>query len=450
MKNIIKISVLAFYTLIIISSCKKEGTLNANLDALDQNNLPKTDLDNWLITNYLNPYNIDVKYRWDAYEADLDKDLVPPKEGLVIPAMETVRDIWIKPYETVGGPTFMKVNTPKQFYLVGSPSYNNDGTITLGTAEGGKKIVLYVINNFSKSNTTATNQMIHVIEHEFTHILNQKVAVTPAFSLVTKADYTANWNIPNLATAQSLGFITQYSRSNPLEDFAEMVSSMLQYGSLQYNAIVNALPADPQAKLRKKEQYVVEYYKTAWNIDFYALQAEVTAATDRNAPALSTVLGTGKTYTTFTASPSTQTPQSTEFLGLWNTAKTAVAAQGYILTQYSFTFGAGTLVTMRYTFTRTVGTTTTTYYGDADYNMVVDGSSVATFTLITPQPTTTNYSNWSFIRPSITGINNYIINNKFKIDYAPNVVAGTKGLSGAFGAFYKVTDPNSYMIGTLN
>jgi substrate import-associated zinc metallohydrolase lipoprotein len=447
MKNIIKIGLIAFFTLGVITSCKKEGMLNANLDALDRDVIQNTALDNWLDENYLNPYNIQVKYRWDRSEADLDKALVPPKESQVIPAMETVRDIWIRPFEKVGGANFMKINSPKQFYLVGSPSYNGDGTITLGTAEGGKKIVLFIINNFSKSNTAATSEMIHVIEHEFTHILNQKKAFDPSFDLITKSDYTANWNIFDLATARSLGYITQYSRANPIEDFAEMASTMLQMGGLQYNAMVNALPADPQAKIRKKEQVVVSYFKTAWNIDFYALQAEVTAATDRNAPALGTVLGTGKTYTNFTASPSTETPQSPEFLGLWNTAKTAVAAQGFILTQYQFLFGANNLVTMRYFFTNAAGTTT--YNADVDYNMAVDANSVAKFTLITPQPTSTTYSNYAFIGGSLAGINNYVLGNQFKVDYAPNVVAGTKGLSGAFGAFYKLSDPNSYMIGTL-
>lgn len=446
MKKIFKISLLALVASIAISSCKKDETLNANLDAIDRNNTAKSDLDNWLTTNYLNPYNIEVKYRFDPFEADLDKDLTPPKESQVIPVMETVRDIFIKPYEKVGGATFMKINTPKQFYLVGSPSFNGDGTITLGTAEGGKKIVLYVINNFAKSNTANTQEMLHVIQHEFTHILNQKVAYDPNFDLVTKADYTANWNIPTQATARSLGFISQYSRSNPLEDFAEMTSIMLQYGRIKWDATINALTADSQTKLRKKEAFVVEYFKTAWNIDFYALQAEVIAATDRNAPALYTAIGTGKTYTSLVAIPSTQTPQSPEFLALWNTAKTAMTSQGFGLTTYSMLFGANNLVTIRYTFTQGANT----YMGDADYTMAFDASGIATLTLNAIQPATATYSNYAIIRTSLVGLANYIVNNKFRVDYAPSVIAGTRGLPGAFGAFYKSTDASSFIIGTLN
>lgn len=450
MKKVYKFKLLLLLLIMaVIVSCKKDAKLNANLDAIDRNQSAKTSLDNWIDSNYVKPYNIEVKYRWDAFELNLAKDMVPPKETQVIPAMQAVKDIWIKPYEAVGGADFMKKNTPKQFVLVGSPEFNGDGTITLGTAEGGRKIVLYVINDYSKINTQSNKQMIQVIQHEFTHILNQKIPFTPDFNLITKADYTANWNIPSLAEARSLGFITQYSRDNPIEDFAEMVANMLMMGSYQYNTIVNALPADPQAKLRKKELTVVEYFKNAWNIDFYQLQAAVQAAVEATSPViLANPIGPGKTYTTFSASPSTETPQSPEFLAAWNTAKTAVATQNYVLTKYDIIFKANSTATVRFSFTNLAGTTT--YFGDTDYNLTPDGNGQVTFTPIVPQPTGTTYGNMNVILKSMATVNTYLQTNQFKIDWAPNLVAGSKGAPGAFGAFYKVGDPASYLIGTLN
>ncbi|RKR81463.1 substrate import-associated zinc metallohydrolase lipoprotein [Mucilaginibacter gracilis] len=450
MKKIFKISLLAIIALgTLVTSCKKDETLNADLSALDRSVIINTALDNWLDANYLTPYNIQVKYRWDAYEDDLSKDLVPPKESQVQPTMEAVRDIWIKPYEAVGGATFMKINTPKQFYLVGSPSYNDDGTITLGTAEGGKKITLFVINNFTKSNAANTQEMMHVIHHEFTHILNQKIAYDPAFKLVTPNGYTGNWNLISTATARSTGFITAYAQASPIEDFAEMTSIMLTQGKYKYDAIVNALATSPKALLRQKEQYVVTYFKAAWNIDFYALQTQVSTALDNNASALNTVLGIGKAYTSFASTPLTTnalTPQSADFLTQWNTSKTALAAQGYTLASYSFLFGLGTVTTVRYTFTSGANT----YNGDADYNLTTDANGVSKFTLISPQPTGTTYGNYGVIKTATTAVTNYIINNTFKIDYAVTNPLGTKGLAGAIGTFYKSTDATSYMIGTLN
>lgn len=450
MKKIFKISSLALIAITaLVTSCKKEESLHADLSALNRDKIVNTALDDWLDANYLVPYNIQVKYRWDAYEDDLSKDLVPPKESYVQPTMEAVRDIWIRPYEAIGGADFMKINTPKQFYLVGSPSYNDDGTITLGTAEGGKKITLFVINNFSKNNAANTQEMMHVIHHEFTHILNQKLAYDPAFKLVTPNGYTGNWNLVTTPTARTNGFITNYAQASPLEDFAEMTSIMLTQGKYKYDAIVNALAANPKALLRSKEQYVVTYFKVAWNIDFYALQAKVSAALDANAAPLNTMLGVGK-YTTFESSPltaSTFTPQSTEFLGLWNAAKTALAPT-YVLTKFQILFGNNNLATLRFFFTNSAGTTT--YNGDVDYTLSTDANGVTKFNIVNPQPTTTTYSNYTVIKTQVAGIVNYIQNNGFKLDYAPTNPAGTRGLAGAYGAFYKSTDATSYMIGTFN
>lgn len=450
MKKIFKINLLALIVLgTLMSSCRKSETLNADLSALNPDVISNTALDTWLDANYLTPYNIQVKYRWDAYEDDLSKDLVPPKESLVQPTMEAVRDIWIKPYEATGGVNFMKINTPKQFYLVGSPSYNDDGTITLGTAEGGKKITLFVINNFSKSNIPNVQEMMHVIHHEFTHILNQKIPYDPAFALVTQNGYTGNWNLVTTATARTTGFITNYAQASPIEDFAEMTSIMLTQGKYKYDAIVNALAAAPKALLRTKEQYVVTYFKAAWNIDFYALQAQVSTALDSYAIPLNTALGTGKVYTNFANAPLTAnalTPQSTEFLNAWNTAKGLMTTAGFTLTQYQFIFGAGTLATLRITFTQG----TTTYNADVDYNLTTDASGISKFTLVSPQPTSTNYANYGVVKTQLAAITNYIQNNTFKIDYAATNPLGTKGLQGAIGTFYKSTDATSYMIGTLS
>ncbi|PUZ30139.1 substrate import-associated zinc metallohydrolase lipoprotein [Chitinophaga costaii] len=449
MKKIYVINLLVL--LLVLGACKKDEQLNANLDAIDRNQSAKTELDDWLDANYVVPYNIEVKYRWDAFELSLSKDMTPPLESQVIPAMQTVKDVWIKPYEVVGGANFMKLNAPKQFVLVGSPEFNGDGTITLGTAEGGRKIVLYVINDFDKTNTQKVKQMIQVIQHEFTHILNQKVAFDPAFKLVTKADYTANWNIPSLAEARSLGFITQYSRSNPIEDFAEMVANMLMMGSYEYNNIVNALPADPQTKLRKKEQLVVEYFKNAWNIDFYQLQVSVSAAIQATAPVILThSIGPNNVYTTFAASPTTDAPQSADYLAKWTTAKTALSDMGFVLTKYDMTFKANNRMTLRYYFTNGAGTTT--YYGDTDYllNFTDQDAGLLTLDPISPQPSGTTYSNMNFIKNAMTASDAYIQGTAFHLDWGPGLPDGAKGAKGATGAFYKVGDNSSYLLGTLN
>lgn len=450
MKKILKNGFVALTMLTVLASCKKEETLNANLDAIDQNIITnKNSTDIWLDQNFLNPYNIETKYRFDRFELPSGKNITPPVVEQVIPAMEMVRDVWIRPFEAAGGADFIKKISPKQFVLAGSAEYNSNGTITLGTAEGGRKIVLYVINSFDKTSLAAVKQMIQVIQHEYTHILNQTVDFSTEYQTVSRGGYEANWTQRSLAEAYSLGFITQYARVSPAEDFAEQSSNMLMMGRVQYNAIVATLPADAQVKLKKKEQYVVDYFKTAFNIDFYQLQGEVQKALFKiSPPVLHRMIGVGIGYTTLTSNPTTDPNQSAEFLALWNAARTSMAAGGFVLSNYMLTFKTATSMTLRYTFTNASGTTT--YSADADYTMALNtNTGVTTFTLLATQPTGTIYANMGVINARMAGVNSYFSTGSFRANWINQIIPGNIGFVGSLGAFYKTTNANSYFYGTM-
>lgn len=453
MNKIFKKGIVALAVITFLASCKKEGTLNANLDIIDQNIIKnKNATDIWLDQNFLNPYNIETKYRYDRFELALSKNITPPLIEQVIPAMETVRDVWIKPFEAAGGADFIKRISPKQFVLAGSAEYNSNGTITLGTAEGGRKIVLYVLNDFDKTSLPSVTRMIQVIQHEYTHILNQTVDITPEYQTVSRGGYEANWTQRPLTEAYSLGFITQYARVSPLEDFAEQSSNMLMMGRVKYNGIVASLPADAQVKLKKKEQYVVDYFKTAFNIDFYQLQAEVQKALfNISAPVLHRMIGPGIGYTTLTTNPSAEPNQSAEFLAAWNTAKTAVAAiggAGRQLNNMQLIFGANNLLTVRYNYTNSAGSA---LQADADYTMAVNATTgVATITLNATQPTTTTYGNMNTLRPGVAAINTYLTSGTFRINWINQIIPGQIGFVGSLGAFYKTANANSYIYGVMN
>ncbi|PSR55224.1 hypothetical protein AHMF7605_17770 [Adhaeribacter arboris] len=287
--NYVKLFLL-FFAISFLPACSEEDEPDAVLTGLGGETWTKGPLDNWLLENFVTPYNIEVKYRFDRYELALNKALTPPQEDKIIPTMETIKKTWIMPYEQVAGPNFIKRLSPKQFVLVGSPEYNTNGTITLGTAEGGRKIVLYLINYFDKANKPVVKEMLHTIHHEFGHILHQNILYPEEFKRITTS-YTASWNDFSLADARSRGYITEYARSNPDDDFVETLSLMLIEGRTNFNTIVNSIvvtdPNDPtksipnaaaQAALRQKEQVIVRYFKEAWNIDFYTLQASAETA----------------------------------------------------------------------------------------------------------------------------------------------------------------------------
>ncbi|MCC9137685.1 putative zinc-binding metallopeptidase [Pontibacter silvestris] len=275
-KRYIKL-LLLFVVVSTFTACSKEDDVDISNLNLKGDTWVSGPTDNWLYENFVVPYNIEVKYRFDRYELALNKVLVPPREDKVIPVMETIKQTWVAPYEQEAGDAFIKTLSPKQFVLVGSAEYNDNGTITLGTAEGGRKIVLYVVNNFDKQDESQVKQMLHTIHHEFGHILHQTVMYPQDYKTITTG-YTASWNDFSLEDARSRGYITQYARSNPDDDFVEMVSIMLIEGKTGFDAIVNSTPASAQALLRQKEQIIVGYFEEAWNIDFYSLQARTQTA----------------------------------------------------------------------------------------------------------------------------------------------------------------------------
>ena len=273
MKTTNSILLLLFFSVAALFSCSKEDeALGTDFTDLGGESWVKGPVDEWLDENFVDPYNVEVKYRFDRYELALNRALVPVQEDRIIPVMETIYKTWIAPYEEEAGEAFIKTLSPKQFVLVGSPQYNPNGTITLGTAEGGRRVVLYKLNDFDKKNAAEVKEMLHTIHHEFAHILHQTVMYPEEYKRITTG-YTASWNDYSLEDARSRGFITEYARSSPDEDFVEMISLMLTEGKRGFDAIIESVPEDVRPLLRQKEQIVVRYFEETWNIDIYALQA---------------------------------------------------------------------------------------------------------------------------------------------------------------------------------
>lgn len=291
-------SMLFVCIVLLVTACKKEDELGDvdNIPGLGGDTWVKGPIDYWIYDSLTQPYNIAVKYKWDQFELELNKTLVPPREDKIIPVMDAVKKVWINTYVAEAGENFIKKYCPKFFVLVGSASYNTDGTITLGTAEGGRKVVLYVLNDFrtrdmpdyQPSDSFNIKQMFHTIEHEFGHILHQNIMYPDDFKRVSVGHYTANWNNVSDAQANRDGFVTAYSMSGPDDDFVEMIAMMLVEGKDGFDRIVNSIPAgtsangvtreEAQSRLRQKEAIVVTYFKEVWDIDFYKLQTRVRQA----------------------------------------------------------------------------------------------------------------------------------------------------------------------------
>lgn len=262
-------------SLLTLASCSQEDQPKESL--LNFTPKVKTDLDKWIDQNYIDPYNISVQYEWNQNVVDNERFLFPPEVDKVKPALEIIKKIWIDSYTTIGGKDFVKIIAPRDFVLVGGVNVNpDDVSNTLGLAEGGKRISLFQVDYVDKKDRASVTEFVHTIQHEYVHILNQtKIFDVQAWAKITPKDYSSDPFSISDGEAQELGFISAYARSNYTEDFAETAAIILLSSKEEYAALLASIvnPAGVDA-IKKKEALVVQYYRDAFNIDFYELRDE--------------------------------------------------------------------------------------------------------------------------------------------------------------------------------
>lgn len=281
MKKYIYIAI-TYSVLVFTMSCS-DGSDSVGETQINTEKPILNELDIWLRNNFVAPYNIEVLYKWDINNTDVDRFLHPPLESSVKPVANALQKAWIEPYMQVGGADFIKKIAPRQFTFVGSFNYNpNSPTITLGVAEAGVKITLFNIDFLDFTNINSIKQPLKTVQHEYAHILNQNIPIDVAYGRINPADYTAQWFNRTDEEARELGYITAYGSSQESEDFVEMVSEMLTNSKADFNAMVNGIAnANARATIKLKESMVVDYYKSNFDIDIYELQEIINIATQQ-------------------------------------------------------------------------------------------------------------------------------------------------------------------------
>jgi substrate import-associated zinc metallohydrolase lipoprotein len=229
-------------------------------------------LDLWLLKNYTYPYNVAFKYKWEDIESDKTYNLVPADSAKAAKLAIIVKYLWFDAYTEVAGEDFVKSNVPRIIFLVGSAAYNSNNTMVLGTAEGGLKITLYMVNSLTdamlENYSTLNEYYFHTMHHEFTHILNQKKPYDTNFNLITESGYVSgNWYQYTNSEAHQAGFVTPYAMDEGKEDFAEMMSTYVTTSESDWNAILSDAGTSGAALINEKLDIIRSYMKDSWGID---------------------------------------------------------------------------------------------------------------------------------------------------------------------------------------
>ena len=277
---------------IAATSCQRD-VLNPE-SVIKDSTVEMNAFDFWLEANFLRPYNIEFKYRFAMNESDMGYWTVPADYEASIIYAHLVKYLCIDTYDEIAGLEFTRSYFPKMFFLIGTWEYKNNGSIVLGTAEAGKKIMLSGVNELplvldyyegAELSEYLNHYYIKTIHHEFTHILNQTKTYPETYGQISANDYVGDACFDTDQYWRGRGFITDYAQSEHREDFAEMVSEYITHDAAwwqeqltaAHNETTEVRKQNPDAEygdviIQSKLDIVVTYMQDQWGIDIDELR----------------------------------------------------------------------------------------------------------------------------------------------------------------------------------
>lgn len=262
-----------FFVTMTLWSCK-EDDLDPN-SIFGQESGVTNEFDNWLLKNFTNEYNINLKYRFEDKESDNSYNLVPADYDKSVALAKMTKFLWLESYEELLGKDFIRTYCPKVIHLVGSPAYSQ-GSIVLGVAEGGLKITLYNVNqiNLKKIDIEELNYWyFKTMHHEFAHILHQNKSYSTDFNLISANNYqSGSWVNVTDQQALDMGFVSPYASSETQEDFVEIIAIYVTHSPEYWAALVAKASADGQSMINQKLLFVKDYLLTTWGINLDELR----------------------------------------------------------------------------------------------------------------------------------------------------------------------------------
>lgn len=269
--------------LLLLSSCLKEDKLNVDKKEDDE---PQTELDIYIDENFVQEYNVAVRYKYVDNYIDPGQNVAPPKLEIVRPMLDFVKEFWIDSYLAVdGGEDFFRRYVPAELIFLGGPIYNNDGTVTLGTADAGARITYTDVNSYDLEDSDWVQLQLQVTYHEFAHIVHQEFKLPNSFENISPEGYTSSGSWFTLDDEQALerGFVSPYATSSVNEDFAETVAFYVFDSDFfeTYIDLEDCGDVDCEArnegreKIQEKLTSIKDHYLKVTGVDLDDLRAEL-------------------------------------------------------------------------------------------------------------------------------------------------------------------------------
>ncbi|MGM9764445.1 MAG: putative zinc-binding metallopeptidase [Candidatus Cryptobacteroides sp.] len=282
--------------MVMLASCYKDEP-DRSQTIYDDTDLPqRNEFDRWLLKNYTFPYNIEFNYLYNDKLTNNNYNVIPATRENSQAMAILIKNVWLDAYVETAGENFIKNNSFRVFQLIGSPQYDGQGKIVLGTAEGGIQVTLFRINELDIENIYVNQDdpyrnhsalpldlnywYFHTMHHEFCHILTQKKNYSTDFQAISAGKYhSADWvNVEDKDAAKE-GFVTGYASGEYNEDFAEVYSTYVTSSDAAWKAILanGVVDGDDSGKvaIEQKLEIIRSYLLDSWGIDLEALRTVV-------------------------------------------------------------------------------------------------------------------------------------------------------------------------------
>ncbi|MDR3246686.1 MAG: putative zinc-binding metallopeptidase [Prevotellaceae bacterium] len=244
-------------------------------EELDENSVFEDPVENlngfdvWIKNNLTVPYNIQLFYRMEDVESNLNYNLVPASYDKSVKLAVLIKHLCLDAYDEVAGRNLIPGYFPKVLSFIGSPGVNPNGTILLGMAEAGLKITLYYVNAVDLDDLALLYEWyFKTIHHEFGHILHQTKSYPTEFVDISGDSYLGgSWNSSDNNNYLTKGFISQYSANEANDDFVELLAHYILYNEAWWNTRLSAAGSAGAARIRAKLEIVKTYMISNWDID---------------------------------------------------------------------------------------------------------------------------------------------------------------------------------------
>jgi substrate import-associated zinc metallohydrolase lipoprotein len=271
--------------LVVTSSCYEEEKLNVPVTQTPTSDDP---IVLYIQENFIEKYGVAVRFKYVDRYVDPTKRVVPPRREVVIPMLEFLNDLWIEPWIDVpNGEKFFKKHVPAEMVFIGSSIFNDDGTVTLGTADAGARITLTEVNDIDINNQAWVFRQLGTIYHEFAHIVHQRYNLPPNWEKISPGGYTSAGSWYNLSDEEALqrGFVSPYGTSSFNEDFAEFAAFLLFDPDFYEKYIDDEVCTTPdctarnegRALLRKKYTAILAHYKQFTGVELLKVRELIQA-----------------------------------------------------------------------------------------------------------------------------------------------------------------------------